>query len=387
MAHSLLAPSAAHRWLNCPQSVRLTEKYPDTGSEYAAEGSAAHALAESVIGEQLEAMDVHVIWSHKPAWRPKKSSYYNASMQDYIDGYAAQIVERVLALNRPVVLLEERVSLEPYVPRGYGTSDVVIISDGTLEVIDLKYGTGVPVDAERNPQLMLYGLGALVKFEPIYDIETVAITVIQPRLDAQSTYTLPATELEEWASGTVGPTAQLALKGEGGFQAGEWCRFCPAKAECRTRADKNLELLKLDFALPATLSPAEIASILPAIERMKAWGKDVEEYALKQALSGTDFPGYKVVEGSSRSHYTDESRVAEELISLGYAEDDVYRRKLIGMTDLKKMIGVKEYNRVVKPLTEKPPGKPALVPEPDKRAPMKLQTTAEEDFSVIDASE
>lgn len=382
-AHARLAPSAAHRWLNCPRSVRLTEGYPDTRSEFAAEGSAAHALAEIILGQNLEAAGYHVLWSHDPIERAMKSRFYGPDMRDYVEAYAAQVIERVNALKTPTVLLEKRVNFAPYVPESYGTSDVIIISEGVLEVVDLKYGKGVPVDARENPQLMLYGLGAYLAFEPIYDLERTRVTIMQPRLDSVSTYELSVDDLLTWAREEVSPRAEEALRGEGVFKAGDWCRFCPAKADCRTRADENLKLLKQNFALPPLLSPEEIAGLLPKIDRLKTWAADIEEYALKKALEGVEFPGYKLVAGRTRSHYADEAAVIKALEDDQISSQDYMKPpELRGLTEMKKLLGSKRYAELVAPHLEKSPGKPTLVPESDKRPPLQ-PASAKEDFEAV----
>ena len=377
MGHALLSASGASRWMACPPSARAEAALPDQTSSYAAEGTTAHRLAEidllkhmgRITGKDynLARADVEL------------NEHFNAEMSDYMEEYTDAVVERINAAGRAEVLLEEKLDYSMYVKEGYGTGDVVLIYDGTVEVIDLKYGKGVRVDAEENPQMRLYGLGALEAYDMLYNIETVKMTVMQPRLNHTSTEELTADELRVWADEVVRPAAEKAFAGEGEFKAGDHCKFCKLKATCRARAAANLELAKYDFAEGPELSADEISDILEKAENLKNWVTDVQSYALDQAENhNVKYPGYKLVEGRSNRKYLDDEKVAATLTAQGYEE--IYEKKLLGITKLEKAIGKKTVSEVLADLIIKPPGKPALVPLSDKRPEMNSVENAVRDF-------
>ena len=369
--HALLSASSIHRWLNCPPSARLCENYEDRGSEYAQEGSDAHSLCEHRLKSALG------MESTDPT---EGLSFYNEEMEQCACDYAAYVMELVAQAKEtckdPVVLIEQRLDFSRFVQEGFGTGDCVIIADGTLYIVDYKHGKGVEVSAVDNPQMMLYALGALELFDGIYDIDTVQMAIFQPRRDNVSVCVMAKDDLFAWANGELAEKAKLAYDGEGEFACGDWCRFCTAKAACRKRAEYNLEMAKYDFAMPATLEDAEIAVILARADELSAWAADVKEFALQQALSGVKYDGYKVVEGRSNRRYTDEAAVAAAVKKAGF---NPYEEKLLGITAMTAALGKKKFADIIEKagLTEKPQGKPALVPESDKRPPM---NTAQEDF-------
>lgn len=361
-AHAILSASSSHRWLNCPPSARLCETYEDKGSDYAAEGTDAHSLCEYKLRKALGmgAVDPseHLTW-------------YSEEMEDCANGYAAYILELVEAAKEvcsdPVVLIEQRVDFSRWVEQGFGTSDAIIISDGTLRVIDYKHGLGVLVEADNNPQMMCYALGALELFDAIYDIDTVAMTVYQPRRQNVSTFEMSKDDLYRWAEEVLKPTAELAFTGDGNFLCGEWCGFCKAKHECRARAKANLLLAQYDFKLPPLLEDSEIEVILSRADQLVSWVNDIKEYALQQAISGKDWTGFKLVEGRSNRRYTDEAAVTQAVTSAGF---DPYERKLLGITAMQKLLGKSRFEELLSAYIEKPQGKPTLVPESDKRPVM-----------------
>lgn len=361
-AHAILSASSSHRWLNCPPSARLCETYEDKGSDYAAEGTDAHSLCEYKLRKALGmgAVDPseHLTW-------------YSEEMEDCANGYAAYILELVEAAKKtcadPVVLIEQRVDFSRWVEQGFGTSDAIIISDGTLHVVDYKHGLGVLVDANNNSQMMCYALGALELFDAIYDIDTVAMTVYQPRRQNVSTFEMSKDDLYRWAEEVLKPTAELAFAGDGNFLCGEWCGFCKARHECRARAEANLMLAQYDFKLPPLLEDTEIEVILSRADQLVSWINDIKEYALQQAISGKEWTGFKLVEGRSNRRYTDEAAVTQAVTNAGF---DPYERRLLGITAMQKLLGKKRFDELLSPYIEKPQGKPTLVPESDKRPVM-----------------
>ena len=272
------------------------------------------------------------------------------------------------------MFIEQRLDFSRWVENGFGTGDCIILSNKVLTIIDYKHGLGVLVDSHENSQLMCYALGALEAFDGIYDIETVTMTIFQPRRDNVSTWSIPKAELLKWAEEVLKPTAALAYEGKGDFKAGDHCQFCKVKAVCRKRAEYNLELAKYDFEMPATLGELEIAAILPKVDDLISWGNDIKEYALAQAQAGVHYEGFKVVEGRSVRKYTDEALVAATVQKAGF---DPYEQKLLGITAMNTMLGKKRFEELLGALVYKPPGKPVLVPESDKRPAM---NTAAEDF-------
>jgi len=374
-AHSIFSPSASHRILNCPPSLMLCAKAADQTSPYAAEGTCAHELCAYLVEKALG----------RNAEDPTEDlEYYNTEMQSCAEGYASFVMEEYERAKEScpdaLVFVEQRVDISRWVPGCRGTADCIILSDGELEVIDYKHGTGVPVSASSeefggNPQLMCYCLGALEMFDGIYDVSSVKMVIYQPRRESVSDFTMSKEDLLSWADDVLAPTAKLALEGKGEFKAGDHCRFCRVKATCRKRAEYNLEAAKYDFAMPAELEDYEIDAILMMVDRLTGWAADVKEYALAEALKGKEYEHFKIVEGRSNRKYTSEDDVAKAVEAAGY---DPWERKVRGVTAMTSMLGKKKFEELLGGLTYKPRGKPALVPKSDKRPAMK--NTAEEDF-------
>lgn len=367
--HSLLSASGAHRWLNCPPSAVLESREPDTSSAAAEQGTAAHALAEWKLRRALH---------QAPAFKPE-SDWIDTEMEHLTDDYVAFVQEHISIAREtcgdPQVLIEQRLDFSHIVPGGFGTGDAVIIAEPTLQIIDLKYGQGVLVEAEQNPQLMLYALGALHAFGSLYDIETVAVTIYQPRRGNVDTWETSVAELEHWAETDVKPKAELAAAGEGEFCPGSWCQFCKITPTCRARAEANLQLAKLEFAPPAELTDVEIADVLTRIPQLKTWASDVEAYALSKAVNqGVVFEGFKLVAGRSVRKYTSEKDVAAAAEAAGYR--DIWDRKLITLTAMEKLMGKPAFNEILGDLVTKPAGKPTLVPASDKRPALDLVSAA-----------
>lgn len=370
--HALLSASGAHRWLNCTPSARLESDEPESTSAAAEQGTVAHALAEHKLRRVLKQR------SKRPV-----STWVDDEMETLTDDYVAFVQERISIAEDtcadPQVLIEQRLDFSHVVPGGFGTGDCVIIAEPKLQIIDLKYGQGVLVGAERNPQLMLYVLGALHTFGDLYDIETVSVTIYQPRRANVDTWEISVAELEQWAESVVKPKAELAAAGGGEFCPGSWCQFCKIAPTCRARAEANLTLAKLEFAPPAELTDAEIADVLAKIPDLKSWAADVEAYALSKAVNqGVVFEGFKLVAGRSIRKYTSETDVAAAAEAAGYR--DIWDRKLITLTAMERLMGKPAFNEILGDLVTKPSGKPTLVPASDKRPSLDL-VSATEDFS------
>ena len=372
--HAILSASGAHRWLNCTPSARLELEFDDNSGEAAAEGTAAHALSEHKLRKALK------MRSKKPV-----SPYDSDEMDNYTDGYVEYVLEVIEQAKQtcsdPLILIEQRLDFSKYVPDGFGTGDCVIIADGTLHIIDFKYGQGVLVSAEDNPQMKLYALGALGLFDGIYDIEMVSMTIYQPRRENISTSTVSKESLYRWAEEVLKPKAELAFAGDGNYCPGEWCQFCRAAVKCRARAEAKMKLATFEFALPPLLSDEEIADILSSIGDLTNWANEIIAYATDEAVNhGKKWPGFKVVEGRSNRKYKDEEAVAEAAKNAGYR--DIYKQSLITITEMEKLMGKTKFNEVLGGIIMKPPGKPTLVPVSDKRPEMNT-SSAKIDFMEV----
>ena len=368
--HAFLSASASHRWLNCPPSAKLCESLPDQTSSYAQEGTDCHELCAYLVEKAL---------GRKVTDPTENLTYYNAEMQNCAEEYCSFVMEQLEEAKKhckdPQVMVEQRLDFSKFVENGFGTGDCVIVADDVLHIIDYKHGLGILVEATNNSQLFCYALGALEIFDDLYDITEVKMSIFQPRRSNTDTFTIRKEDLLTWANEILVPTAKLAYEGKGEFKAGDHCQFCKVKASCRKRAEYNLELAKYDFAMPATLDSIEIAAILPKIDQLISWGNDLKEFALKQAQSGTHYEGFKVVEGRSNRKYTDDSVVAAVVTDAGF---DPYEKKLLGVTAMTTLLGKKRFEELLSGLIYKPPGKPALVPESDKRPAM---NSAKDDFN------
>lgn len=372
--HSILPPSGSHRWLNCTPSARLELEFGDTESEAAREGTAAHALCEHKLKRALKRR------SRRPV-----SDYDSDEMEECTDAYVDFVMEQYEAARQtcrdPVVLIEQHLDFSCYVPDGFGTGDCVIISDDRLHIVDFKYGKGILVEAEDNPQMKLYALGALEIYDALYDIREVSMTIFQPRRENVSTWTIPVEELRDWAERELKPKAQMAYNGEGEYSPGEWCTFCRAAVRCRARAEEKLRLAQEEFRMPPLLTDAEIEEILHLLPDLTRWANEVTAYATDAAANhGKEWNGFKVVEGRSSRKYRDEEAVAQAAMNAGY--EDIFRRQLITLTEMQKLMGKKNFEEILGGLIYKPPGKPTLVPDTDKRPAMNV-TNAINEFNEI----
>ena len=368
--HAVLSASSSHRWLHCSPSARLEQEFEDRETEAAAEGIAAHALCEHKLRRSLK------MQSKKPV-----SPYDCEEMDIHTDGYVQYVLETIAEARQvcadPIINIEQRLDFSCYVPDGFGTGDCVIISDQTLHIIDFKYGRGVLVEAENNPQMMLYALGALRVYDSLYDIEEVAMTVYQPRRENIGTWTIPVSELKAWAENTLKPKAALAYEGKGEYIPGPWCTFCRAAVKCRARAEEKLRLAQYEFAKPPLLTDEEIEEILGKLDDLTKWADEIKEYALDAALNhGKEWQGWKLVEGRAVRKYTNEQAVITAANAAGY--HDIYRQTLLPLTEMEKLMGKESFQSILGGLIHKPPGKPTLVPVSDKRP---KSNTAKADFA------
>ena len=371
--HAKLSASSAHRWMNCNPSANLEREFADRTSEAAAEGSAAHALCEHKLRKALK------MRSTRPV-----SKYDSDEMEMYTDSYVEFVLEQIEVAKQhctdPFVLIEQRLDFSCYVPDGFGTGDCLIVADKLLHIIDFKYGLGVLVDAVENPQMMLYALGALRLFDALYDIDTISMSIFQPRRENVSTWTISVAELEEWAEQTLRPKAELAFKGEGEFNPGPWCTFCKAAVKCRARAEEKLALARYEFAKPPLLTDEEIEDILSRLDDLTKWANEIAAYAQDAAINhGKQWNGFKLVEGRSIRKYSDESAVVAAATAAGYR--DIYKKSLIPITEMEKLMGKKTFAEILGGLVIKPQGKPTLVPASDKRP--SIHIGANHDFTEI----
>ena len=384
--HAKLSSSASKRWLGCPGAVKLSEHYPNGSSIYADEGTIAHGMAEGMISKDDKLVQKYEVEADKfYGEHPELNGTFlemKMILQPYVDYVFEEYAEQVHKDEAAQLMTEERVDLTEYIPGGFGTSDVVILRQGRLHIIDLKYGKGVSVSAEDNPQLKLYALGTLARFDMLYDIEDVVMTIYQPRLDNVSTDTIKAKDLYAWGEEVIKPGAQLALSEDAPVHAGDWCQFCPARYDCKERARDAMELQK--YLGQMVLSPEEIAEILGKIDRLTKFAEDIKDSALTKALDGEEIPGWKVVEGRSiRKYVGSEEEIVRQCEGAGYDQALLYERKLLTITNMEKLMGKKQFAEVLGAYVEKPEGKPTLAPESDKR-PAITNNSAAEDFADED---
>ena len=367
--HALLSASSAGKWLNCPASARLEAELPDNSGEAAAEGTLAHALAELKLRKYFTPMATRTYNTEMK--KLKADPLYQEEMQRHTDTYVEYLKSVAMSCKEsPFAAIEQHVDFNRYAPGGFGTADCILIGEDTMWVTDFKYGKGVPVKADHNPQMMLYALGAVEAFGFFYDIRRVVMTIVQPRLDSTSVFELGRDELLDWGASTVEPAAGLAASGGGTCVPGPWCEnyFCKARSRCRARAEMFLEA-----AGPATppefLSSVEIGDLLTRCRGLPKWYGELEAYALEAELDGEDVPGWKAVEGRSVRQFTDQDAAFDALINAGYSDAMLYDRKPKTLAALEKDLGKPEFAELCGSYVIKPPGKPTLVPDEDKRPP------------------
>ena len=372
--HALLGASSSARWLVCTPSARLEAMFPDEQSPYAAEGTVAHDLAEAILRHKLEGK------------KAPKLDDYSAEMIEAVNRYVDICEEKVnearARSSDAEAMIEARLDFSRWVPEGFGTGDMVIVADGILEVIDLKYGKGVPVSAVENTQMRLYALGAYDMNEFLYDVKSVRMTIVQPRLDSVSTDEMTLEELLDWGE-EIKPIAQRAWEGVGECTPCDYCNFCKARHTCRTLADTCLTAFYKDGGkLNQLLTDSEVSDILAMKDLITKWIKGVYDFAYEKALAGEkQWPGFKLVEGTSRRTITDPEAAAKTLLDNGYKEEDIFKpRELEGITNLQKVLGKKGVSEYLEAYIDKPEGKPTLVPESDKRPAINTVETMANEF-------
>lgn len=377
--HALLSPSSAHRWLHCTPAPRLEENFEDRGSDFAAEGTLAHAYCALKLKRAIGITNTE---DEEQEIAELREKYYAAEMDEYTDTYVALVLERLAEARSSTpdarLFVETRLSFERYVPNAFGTADALIIADGTMEVIDFKYGKGVRVDAVENPQMMIYALGAYEEFSDLYHIDNIRMTIVQPRLAHLSGYEMYHGDLLDWAQNVLRPQASKAYRGTGDVVPGDWCRFCKAKSECRALAERCLQA-QAGSADQALMSPQEIAAkVLPMLPVIRTWIQGVEEQCLAKALAGTEYPGYKVVEGRSVRVITNPDELRNRLTGTELPEEQYMKpAELRSLTELEKAVGKKAFAQLAEGLIHKPQGKPTLVPDSDKRPAIETGAVAE----------
>ena len=380
--HTLLSPSAAHRWINCAAAPRLEARVEDSGSPYAAEGTLAHAYCAKKLKEFLDLPTEDEVAEIKSLY----DEYHSGEMDEYTDTYKVIVLEKFSCARAKTadaqLLVETRLDFGEYVPEAFGTADAIIIADGVMEVIDFKYGKGVHVEAKENPQMMIYALGAFDKFSFDYRIERVRMTIVQPRIDNLSEWEISINDLLHWANNVLTPAAKKAYAENGEQVPGKWCQFCKVKSSCKALAKKCIAVVQQNND-PRLLKPEELAKeVLPELATVKTWLTGVEDYALEQALAGVKLPGWKVVEGRSNRKITDPDGIATTLSKEGYKEEQIYKpTELVSLTELEKLTGKKRFAELCGKFIEKPQGKPTLAPESDKRPAF---NSVAEDFKDID---
>lgn len=386
-AHALLSASGAHRWMNCPASARWEATLPEPPEkDYTREGTLAHAIGElQLLKVQLKYNNrfhgeetIHQIHDIDIALAElKKDPLYTQAMWDYVAAYTEHVEGLLFELSTQGkycrVFPEVKLDLSDWIPEGFGTSDCVIISDDEMYVIDLKYGKGTLVIAHDNPQLRAYALGAWKVFSDTEDISAVHLNIFQPRMDNYDAETMPLSDLLEWGSTTLKPAAERAWKGEGGFCPGTHCKFCKGRVICQYNAAYMLEMGQLDLQAGPELTPTQIAGVLERVGELQKWATEIKEYALESALTrGVKYPGYKVVRGRANRRITDEGKAVALLSSAGYGVEQTCSLK--GLTELGKVVGVNNLNKILESVIEKPEGKPTLVPDTDKREALEIST-------------
>lgn len=381
-SHAVLSASSSHKWLVCTPSARLEEQFPNKTSEYMEEGTLAHEIAEFKVRSYfLEAISKSAYTRRLN--KLKEKQYFSQEMLIHTDTYLEYIKgESLKTSSKPFIALEQKVDFSQYVPEGFGTADCIMISGNDLHIIDFKYGKGVKVDATENPQMKLYALGVLSQYGMLYDIKQIRMTIVQPRLDSISEFSMPKDALIEWGANVVKPQAEKAFMGIGDFVQGDHCRFCRAKGACEFRAKENMKIVEeIQEKYNGIISDKEVGEMLSKTDGIEQWLQDLKEYALQQILKGKEVPGWKAVEGKSNRKLVDIDKAFEILEANGYKSEILYEKKPLILTQLEKTIGKANVAKAIGDYIEKPKGAPTLVKSTDKRESFKI--SAQEEFKNI----
>lgn len=383
-SHALLSPSSAHRWLNCPLAPRLEAQLPEKTSPYAREGTVAHSVCE--IAAKKKFKKVKAAEYNKVIKKLKTDELWDDEMLHTAEIYVEHLSERAMSFeNEPYIAFEVKVDISDYVPEAFGRCDCVMFAGDTLIITDYKHGKGVPVSPEMNPQLMLYALGALKLYQPLFGaaLKKVAVYIDQPRLNSYEGWECNTADLLDWGE-SVKPKAQMAFMGFGEYHAGDWCRFCRANGICKAQAEQQTSAFD-DFGSAvcnpeALLTPDEISAVLERGQNLAVWYESVKEKALEALLNGTKIPGYKVVEGRSTRIWTDQDKALEKLQSSGIDRAVIYDSVPKTLAQLEKLLGTAKFKELVGEFVTKPQGKPALATESDSR---KEFNSAVADFAAV----
>lgn len=375
-AHAILSASSSHKWLVCTPSARLEEKFPSKTSEYMEEGTLAHEIAEIKVRNYFTVMSKATYT--RRVNKLKKNEHFNTEMLVHTEKYLEYIKEQALRTKAtPFIAIEQKVDFSKYVPEGFGTADCILISGNTLQIIDFKYGKGVKVDAENNPQMMLYALGALSQFGIFYDIKCIKMSIVQPRIENVSEFEISKEELLDWGENTVKPQAQKAFAGIGNFVQGDHCQFCKAKGACEFRAKENIKIVEEIKKVSGVLTNTQISEMLTKTEGVEQWIKDLKANALEKILKGEDIPNWKAVEGKSNRKIVDIDKAFEILEANGFDQAILYERKPITLTQLEKVVGKKKLTETIGDYIEKPKGAPTLAKASDKRKSFRISAAEE----------
>jgi hypothetical protein len=406
--HAILSPSGAHRWMICTPSARLEQQFPDQGSDYAAEGTLAHAVAELKVKKQFSPMGARYFSNHlkKLEQTPLYDHGELRDPKDYwpeilrcTDEYLDYINKTALSYKEtPYVAVEQQLDVSTFAPECFGTGDCIIIGGHTLHIIDYKHGAGVMVEADHNPQMMIYALGAIERYGLFYDIHDVMMTIVQPRAQGETIkeWSIGRDDLINWGALTLRPAAEAAFKGEGEFVPGDHCRFCRARQKCRARTDHYTAIEDFgglnapskaqsgEFPRPPLLSDAEVGDVLTRARGLEAWKADLEDYALSALLDGREVPGWKAVEGRKSRVWDDQDAAFAAIKAAGVNEAILYKRMPLTLAAIEKALGKKDFTEAAGAHVIQQPGKPALAAESDQREAIVLKPSAEEDFSTTE---
>ncbi len=381
-SHAILSASGAVRWLNCPPSALMEAELPDTSTEYSRAGTLAHEFCDINLKEYFQYMSKSVCTRNRNKFRKEES--YSQEMEEHAKGYLDYVIEKIKDEDA-YVLAETKVDFSGYVPDGFGTCDCIIIQNDTLTIIDFKYGVGVKVSAENNPQMKLYALGAIDMFSEVYDFDKVEMCIYQPRLNNIDECISSVEEIVVWGEKVVRPTAELAINGKGEFKGGDYCHFCKLSAKCKHLCQHNMEVIKDEFKdesgtlSTACLTPNDYAMILERMKLVKNWLTKVEDHVIHGILNNElEIPGYKVVEGRSIRKYRNADEVANRLINNGYEESVIYEKNLLSLSKLEKVLGKKTFTELLSDMVDKPKGKPTIALATDKRPSYTLDVDFED---------